>query len=42
MNVAQSITFNSSYSELHIEIANKCFDGWSRFNFESLLNLKSG
>ena len=42
MNRAQSMEFSSSYSELRIEIADKCFDGWPRFNFESLLNLKRG
>ena len=42
MNIAQSMEFNSSYSDLRIEIADKCFDGWPRFNFESLLNSKGG
>jgi len=40
MNVAQSMSFSSSYSGLRIEIADKCFDGWPRFNFESFLNLR--
>ena len=38
-NLAQSIEVSSSYSELRLKVADKCFDGWPRFNFESLLNL---
>lgn len=40
MYIAQSMEFSNSYSELRIEIADKCFDAWPRFNFESLLNLR--
>ncbi len=38
-NLAQTMAFSSSYSELRLTVADKCFDGWPRFNFESLLNL---
>ena len=40
-NLAQAMAFSSSYSQLRLEVADKCFEGWPRFNFESLLNLKS-
>jgi len=39
--LAQIMELSSSYSELRLKIAEKCFDGWPRFNFESLLNLTS-
>ncbi len=41
INLAQTLEFSSSYSELRLKVADKCFDGWPRFNFESLLNLTS-
>jgi Family of unknown function (DUF6559) len=40
-NLAQTMEFSSSYSKLRLKVADKCFDGWPRFNFESLLNLTS-
>lgn len=40
-NLAQIMEFKSSYSQLRLKVADKCFDGWPRFNFESLLNLTS-
>jgi hypothetical protein len=39
--LAQIMGFMSSYSELRLKVADKCFDGWPRFNFESLLNLSN-
>ena len=40
--LAQIMVLSSSYSKLRIKVADKCFDGWPRFNFESLLNLSNG
>ncbi|NQY38430.1 MAG: hypothetical protein HRT37_26560 [Alteromonadaceae bacterium] len=39
--LGQRMEFSSSYSELRLKVADKCFDGWPRFNFESLLNLSN-
>ena len=38
-NLNQTRAFSCSYTELRSQVADKCFDGWPRFNFESLLNL---
>jgi len=39
--LAQIMELSSSYSELRLKVAGKCFDGWPRFNFESFLNLSN-
>ncbi|WP_448550169.1 DUF6559 family protein [Thalassotalea fusca] len=39
-NLAQTKVYSSSYSELRLKVASECFEGWPRFNFESLINLK--
>jgi hypothetical protein len=41
MELAQIMEFSASYSELRLKVSDKCFDGWPRFNFESLLNLSN-
>lgn len=39
IDLAQAMELSSSYSELRLKVSEKCFDGWPRFNFESLLML---
>ena len=39
--LAKIMELSCTYAELRLEIANKCFDGWPRFNFESFLNLSN-
>jgi hypothetical protein len=34
----ESLNVESSYNELRADVAKKCFAGWPRFNFESLLD----
>jgi hypothetical protein len=41
VELAQVIGNKASFSELRLKVADKCFDGWPRFNFESLLNLSN-
>lgn len=36
-NLAHELTFESKFSELRLSVSKKCFDGWPRFNFDSLL-----
>jgi len=39
--LAQEMACSASYSQLRQKIADQCFDGWPRFNFDSILNLTS-
>lgn len=41
VKVADILEFDVSYAELRLKVAEKCFDGWPRFNFDSLLNLSN-
>jgi len=40
--IAKLKDINATYGELRTEVADKCFEGWPRFNFESFLNLNKG
>ncbi|WP_310650112.1 DUF6559 family protein [Colwellia sp. MB3u-70] len=36
--LSETHQFGSTFSELRLEVSKKCFEGWPRFNFESLLS----
>ena len=37
-DLTETQQFGSTFSELRLEVSKKCFEGWPRFNFESLLS----